>query len=719
MICTTCGALWPYRPTAKACITCGGKLRLTADDLLGDSPARIVSEIRAPQVEFAKVLDRAIREDKDVTAEAGTGTGKSFALLIPAILSGKRTVVSTATTLLQSQYIEKDLPFLEEKLAPYGIQFSYALAKGRSHYLCHKALATAKAKGLKVPKKFSDWAKNTTLGDKRELGEDIPDWFWKVCAEDCPGPRYCKDAKNCGYAGAKALLSKASIIVANHSLVGINTRLQHRFLPPYDLLILDEAHKTSEYFRGAFASSLGERRVPNLISDIDQTDIFDRTGVLETMRHYGGNFLWDDQVASNARAALADLDTLNKQLFGKFKPEANRAQLPFTADAVEGLASDMRECIAKVNDHLLGLASFKHDVSRIGLRTAFFACAAEHAAHPAAVTFVQKLDRLREVLRDLSHDDKDDPFVRYVKFPYNPKQKRKLVAEPIELAPRLQRMLFPVRQVLAASATLTVNGSFSYCHRELGFDPKETLTYEAISPFDYANRSMVYLTRRVPVHPFRNKSLDKNNPVAFKRALEEYTSAMVEEIVELLLASEGHALVLFSSRKEMENTVGPVRDELGNKFPIMEQKEGLATSVLEEWFRNTPNAVLFGLKSFFEGVDFQGDQLRMVIITKAPFPHQDDLIHKAQREKLEAELGNGYRAFLALDVPKMVSDVRQAAGRLIRTMNDYGVVAILDRTLANGAYTGNKYPRQLGRSLPFTRVVRSIKEVRQFLLRFR
>ena len=118
MICTKCGVLWPYRASATGCLTCGGKLRLTADDLLGDSPARIVSEIRAPQVEFAKVLDRGIREGKHVTAEVGTGTGKSFALLIPAILSGKKTVVSTATTLLQSQYIEKDLPFLEEKLAP-------------------------------------------------------------------------------------------------------------------------------------------------------------------------------------------------------------------------------------------------------------------------------------------------------------------------------------------------------------------------------------------------------------------------------------------------------------------------------------------------------------------------------------------------------------------------------------------------------------------------
>lgn len=719
MICTKCGVLWPYRSTAKACMTCGGKLRLTADDLLGDSPARIVSEIRAPQVEFAKVLDRGIREDKHVTAEAGTGTGKSFSLLIPAILSGKKTVVSTATTLLQSQYIEKDLPFLEEKLSPYDIQFSYALAKGKSHYLCHLALDKEKKKGLKVPSEFAAWAKDTTFGDKKELGENVPDWFWRVCAEDCPGPKYCKGAKNCGYAGAKALLAKADILVANHSLVGINTRLQHRFLPAYDLLILDEAHKAGEYFRGAFASSLGERRASNLVNDIDQTDIFDKTGVRETMKHYGGSFFWDDQIAGSARAALTDLDTLNKQLFGKFKPEANRAQLPFTADVVEGLASDMRECIAKVNEHLLGLASFSHDASRKGLRAAFFACAAEHAAHPAAVTFVQKLDRLGDVLRDLSHDEEDDPFVRYVEFPYNPKQKRKLVAEPIELAPRLQRMLFPVRQVLATSATLTINNSFSFFHRELGFDPKETVTYEAISPFDYANRSVIYLTKRVPVHPFRNKSLNKNDPVAFKKAMDEYTGAMVEEIVELLLASEGHALVLFSSRKEMENTVGPVREELGNKFPIMEQKENLATSVLEEWFRNTSNAVLFGLKSFFEGVDFQGDQLRMVIITKAPFPHQDDLIHKAQRERLEAELGGGYQAFLALDVPKMVSDVRQAAGRLIRTMQDYGCVAILDRTLANGAYTGNKYPRQLGKSLPFTRVVRTMKEVQQFLLRFK
>ena len=719
MICTQCSALWPYRSTTKKCLTCGGKVRMTADDLLGDSSARIVGEIRPPQVEFAKVLDRGIREDKHVTAEAGTGTGKSFALLIPAILSGKRTVVSTATTLLQSQYIDKDLPFLEEKLAPYNINFAYALAKGKSHYVCKKAVEKEKKKGTKIPAEFTKWVKDTTFGDKKELGENCPDWFWKVCAEDCPGPRYCKESKHCGYAGAKALLAKADIIVANHSLVGINTRLLHRFLPEYDLLILDEAHKAGEYFRGAFASSLGERRIANLVNDMDQTDLFDKDGVRETMRHYGKGFLWDKSIAQTARAALGDLDQLNQQLFGKFKQDGKKAQQSFTVDVVQDLTAEMRECIAKVNEHLLGLASFSHDASRKGLRAAFFACAAEHAAHPAAVTFVQKLDRLGDVLRDLSHDEEDDPFVRYVEFPFNPRQKRKLVAEPIELAPRLQRMLFPVRQVLATSATITVNNEFKYFHRELGFDSEKTDTYTAISPFDYVNRSMLYLTKRVPVHPYRNKTLDKNNPAAFAQAMEEYTEAMAEEVGELVRASDGHAFVLFSSRREMENTVKLVREDLGDKYPIMEQKEGIVASTLEEWFRTTSNPVLFGLKSFWEGIDIQGDQLRMVIVTKAPFPHQDDLIHKAQRESLEKELGSGYQAFLTLDVPRMIMDVKQAAGRLIRTMNDYGVVAILDRTLANGMFTGNKYPRRLGKSLPFTSVVRKLKDVEQFLLRFK
>ena len=719
MICTQCSALWPYRSTTKKCLTCGSPVRMTADDLLGDSSARIVGEIRAPQVEFAKVLDRGIREDKHVTAEAGTGTGKSFALLIPAILSGKRTVVSTATTLLQSQYIEKDLPFLEEKLAPYGIKFSYALAKGKSHYLCMKAVKKEKNKGLKVPSDFAEWAKKTTFGDKKELGEKCPDWFWKVCAEDCPGPKYCKEAKKCGYAGAKALLAKADIIIANHSLVGINTRLQHRFLPAYELLIMDEAHKAGEYFRGAFASTLGERRVPNIVNDINQTDIFDKTGVRETMKNYGRSCMWDDRIASSARAALTDLEKINKELFGKFQQDGKRAQKAFTVDVVQDVTADMRECIAKANEHFLGLASFDHDASRKGLRAAFFACAAEHKAHPAAVTFVQKLDRLGDVLRELSYDEEDDPFVRYVEFPFNPKQKRKLVAEPIELAPRLQRMLFPARQVLATSATITINNEFKYFHRELGFDSEKTETYMAISPFDYVNRSMLYLTKRVPVHPYRNKTLNKNDPRAFAQAMEEYTDAMAEEIGDLVRASDGHAFVLFSSRKEMENTVKVVRDDLGDKYPIMEQKEGIAASVLEDWFRSTSKPILFGLKSFWEGIDIQGEQLRMVIVTKAPFPHQDDLIHKAQRKQLEEELGSGYQAFLTLDVPRMVMDVKQAAGRLIRTMNDYGVVAILDRTLSNGMFTGNKYPRRLGKSLPFTSVVRKLKEVERFLLRFK
>ena len=692
---------------------------MTAEDLLGNSSARIVSEIRLAQVEFAKVLERGIRDDKHVTAEAGTGTGKSFALLIPAILAKKRTVISTATTLLQNQYMEKDLPFLEEKLAPYGIKFTYALAKGKTHYLCKVALEKAKKNKLKVPEKFTEWTKSTTFGDKKELGKDCPDWFWKVCAEDCPGPKYCKDAKHCGYAGAKALLTRANIIVANHSLVGINTRFMHHLFPEYELLILDEAHKAVEYFRNAFASTLSERRVPNLISDFEQTDLFDKNGIAETMKHYGVNFVWDSEAVIVAQTALSDLERLNTELFGKFRSDGKYTQQAFTADVVEDLAFEMQRCVNRVNDHLLGLASFSFDVDRKSLRTAFFACAAELHAHPAAVSFIMKLDRLGDVLRELSHDDKDDPFVRYVEFPFKPNQGKKLVAQPLELAPRLQRALFPTHLTLATSATLTINNSFDFFHKELGFDPKTTLTCIVTSPFDYVHRSMIYLTRRVPLHPYRDKRIPQNDPKAFKDALEKYTSAMSEEIVELLLASEGHALVLFSSRKEMGGTVELVRTELRDQFPIMEQREGIAAAVLEEWFRSTSNAVLFGLKSFFEGVDFQGDQLRLVIITKAPFPPPDDLIHAAQRAKLEEELGSGYRAFLALDVPKMISDVRQAAGRLIRTMDDYGCVALLDRTLADGAYAGNKYSRRLGKSLPFTKITKDIKEVRQFLLRFK
>ncbi len=720
MICTKCKAQWPYRSTSKNCVTCGGKLWFTAEDFLGDSSARIVSEIRAPQVEFAKVLERSIREEKHVTAEAGTGTGKSFALLIPAILSGKRTIVSTATNLLQSQYMEKDLPFLEEKLAPYKISFKYALAKGKTHYLCKLALAKAKSKGQKIPKEFTDWVEETNFGDKKELGEKCPDWFWKVCAEDCPGPKYCKSAKNCGYAGAKALLANANIIVANHSLVGLNTRFLHRLLPEYELLILDEAHKAQDYFRSAFASTLGERRISNLVNDISQTALFDKESVETVMRHYGGSFfVWDELVAEAAAGALDNLDQLNKKLFGSFNQSGKTTQQPFTADVVEGLATAMRRQIAHINNHLVGLAGFSHGNSCKGLRAAFFACAAEHKAHPAAVTFVQKLDRLGDVLRDLSYDEPDDPFVRYVEYPFNPKQSRKLVAEPITLAPRLQHLLFPVHQVLATSATLTTNNEFKYFHRDLGFATKETDTYVASSPFDYANRSLLYLTRRVPMHPYRNKTLDKNNPAEFAKAFDTYTKAMADEIVDLLLASQGNALVLFSNRKEMENTVTRVRADLNNKYPILEQKEGVATSALEEWFRSTSNAILFGLKSFWEGIDFQGNQLRMVIITKAPFPHPDDLIHKAQKEQLTKELGNSYQAFLTLDVPRMIMDVKQAAGRLIRTMGDYGVVAILDRSLSGNMHTGNKYPRKLGKSLPFTNVVRSLKEVERFLLRFK
>jgi len=329
VLCTQCNTFWPYAAGKKNCLTCNGMLRFTADDFLGDTDARFVDEVRKPQVMMAQVVDKAIAHEKHITAEAGTGIGKSFALLLPAILSGKRVVVSTATTLLQSQYVEKDLPFLAEELAEYGIRFKYAVAKGKAHYLCPREFSKYKLAN-KVPTEFGNWVSETHFGDKQELGDKCPDWFWKVCAEDCPGPKYCKDAKHCGFAAAKYLTGQADIIVANHALVGLNTRYGGMVLPDYNTLVLDEAHKAEDYFRNAFSSTLVEKRIPGLLDKIDRSNVMNLKDVRLTVRAGSGA----DQFHPAAVQAMRSLRQTNKGLFRAFTQLGKKSQSAFLAEDV-------------------------------------------------------------------------------------------------------------------------------------------------------------------------------------------------------------------------------------------------------------------------------------------------------------------------------------------------------------------------------------------------
>jgi len=716
MLCTQCSTIWPYAASAKACLTCGAPLRLTSEDLLGPTKAQIVSETRPQQVEFAKAIEKGLQLNKHVTAEAGTGTGKSFAALLPVILAGRTAVVSSATIALQSQYMTKDLPYLKEKLEPLGVDFTFAIAKGRSNYYCpliYAQLTQPDKKGnvaLKVPAWLDKWTKDTHTGDRSEHTQQCPFEIWvKIQAEDCLGEDYCPMRNDCQFLHTRSLMKKANIIVANHAITGFDIRFGlNRLLPLYDVLILDEAHKANDYFGSAFTETLSEKRAGHLVNDMDESGALSNSVCAE--------WASNQDEAHRAREALEDLGQLNVGLFTHFTRGAeSRVAIP--DDGVPELP-EMGSCTEKIMYHLATLANIQGGVpTSLEDRLRFFYGAAKDGkADRRAFQFLNKLKRLRDTMRYIGEAaDPDQRSLRYVEYPLKSNGSKLLSKRPIDIGPILRTRLFPNRKVMAVSATITVGKSFDRFHRALGF-PGDTLTYEAVSPFDFDRRALLYLSKNVRLHPSKDKSVQ---PDQYDSVLDKYFDEMADDMYALCSKSNGHAFALFTSTTEMNAVFTKFMLKMQvNQFTLVQQGQ-YSPAQAERKFRESKNPILFGLKSFWEGISIEGDQLRLVMIAKVPFPQRDDLLHEELKKQLEEKLGSGYRAFMELDVTQMVMETKQAAGRLIRTMKDYGVVAILDRKISDEWKTArNSYAKILVHDLPFTQVTSDLAFVTKFLQQF-
>lgn len=658
-----------------------------------------------------------------MVGEAGTGTGKSLAALLPAVLSGKRVVVSTATIALQAQYYEKDLPFLQAQLADHGVQFSYALAKGRSNYLCemlYRNLVLPDKKGhvaLHVPDWLREWERETTTGDRAEHSRTCPYEIWvKINAEECPGSKYCPLARECRFVRMRSLLGSAQVVVANHAITGLDIRLGRGvLLPKYSILLLDEAHKAQEAFGNAFTETLTEKRIERLCDDIDQSGVLS----VETYER------WNKRAHACAEYGmenhLAHLREANKSLFGKFT-QSSKSRVPIkTEDIAQGI-DDIQTEVAALNWYLPVLGHYSSLTFPAGVeeRLRYFFGAASSSmdnVDARAFRFVNKLQRLQGTLKYLGEDGGSGDLL-FVEFPSKSTKSKLISKRPINIGPILAAQLFPYRQVIAYSATVTVSKSFESIQRDLGFDPAQTDTHIESSPFDYANRAMLYLTKSIPVHPSKDKSVVAGS-TAYDAALLVYFEEMAKEMYRLCTQSGGHAFALFTNEKEMLEVVGRFRNMMSpNEFHVIVQGE-VSPNQAEREFRSSKRPVLFALKSFWEGVSIEGEQLRMVMIAKVPFPSREDLLYQALRAEYEKKHGAGYTAFMKLDVPRMVMEVVQAAGRLLRTMKDYGVVAILDRKITDEFQSRKSYAAILVRTLPFTQFCTTPGTVQKFLAQFR
>lgn len=733
MWCKNCGVFAPYVTDTARCIDCGGELRLSADDLLDDSPKKIVEEVRPAQVRMAQAVEEAIMLKRNLIAEAGTGTGKSFAVLLPAILSGKRTVVSTATTLLQHQYSKFALDFLERKLEPLGIEVTYAVAKGKRHYLCPKlfkelgsklkprgGFKTAKQK--EIHKLFEKWAKTTETGDKEDLDELLktigavsPPYFADVTAEDCSGAKGCKFAENCGYVKARGALQNAKIIIANHMIVGLNARLGGRILPQHSVYIMDEAHKAEEYFRKAFGSTLRQNTIPKLIEKIERATPSDEVidDALDDLKHINESLFQCIAQAyrADSGAFVVAADTFDDDFKGTVrvleriqvrmsKMLAEASNEDEDAEFLADLGIDPETRVAYENAKLA--AAEADDEVR---RSVGEVDAGSLIETPAVRNALARVERTKSTIEAISSDGAGS--VLYVEKYFTKKKEPRFLLNraPVMMGDILRSTLYSwLDTVIQTSATMSVGGDFSFYKEEMGLD-EDTPTYTAESPFDYRGRTMLYLPRHLPIHPNNQQP----RPLDKEEAMLAYNDAMAKEIARLVNISKGCAFVLFSARSEMEEMYNQVKDMV--RFPCRLQDIDVSTGSLESWFKEETQPVLFATKSFWEGVSIEGKQLRMVVIPKVPFPSPADPIMD-EKKKIIVERHGEKAWFMRLYFPVMVMDVLQGLGRLMRRTDDFGIAAILDTRVIPGAPGAKYYGRKLVQSLPFTNATHDIDRIR-------
>jgi Rad3-related DNA helicase len=588
-------------------------------------------EPRKPQIDMLRACAGMIEKGGALLAEAGTGTGKTFAYLAPLLASGDRAVISTRTINLQEQIVSKDLRFLSG-LKP----FDYAIAKGRSNYLCLRRLNSFRASDERENEEYSElirWASRTGTGDIEDYGPRRVLIWDKVCSDSdaCKGSQ-CAFFPRCCYFTARGLWDKAQIIVANHALVGINALFDHdaRLLPKADLLIIDEAHVLDSVLSDVAGLTLSNRGFEIIMSRLLKLDekgayrgLLSQTPELfqavESLRAEMGLF-W-----IKVKNAVKHRETIK----GTFE---FTGQLIRLADALEGLVGNMVSCTK-------GL--FQED-DELEIKAS-----------------IVKLKVFAEGMHAFTNGL--DGFVRWADI-----EEKRIALRMSPVYPKdfmMQHILPEYRSVILASATLSVAGDFSFVTKVLGLVDAKTLSVP--SPFDFG--------KQITVHVKKGINLKQPGSAA----------KLAGVIIEEASKKDGGVLVLFTSRESMQAAWaianGPLQDMGLN--PMVQGE--MPNRLMLEKMRGSENSVIFGLDSFWEGVDVKGDSLKCLIIAKLPFEVPTEPVVKARTE--EIELGGG-NAFYEYSLPRAVLKFKQGLGRLIRSKNDSGRVIICDERIETMAY---------------------------------
>lgn len=616
---------------------------------------------RREQLAMAQAVGEALSSRGRLVVEAGTGTGKTFAYLVPALLSGRRVIVSTGTRTLQDQLYHRDLPLLSRAL---GRPVRVALLKGRANYLCRHRLALARATpelaGLgrsaeRLLGRIEAWSRSTVAGDIGEL-ESVPDsdpvWLQATSTRDnCLGTD-CPEYRGCHVAEARRKAQAAELVIVNHHLLLADLALKEEgfgeLLPGADAVILDEAHQFPDVAAQFFATRVASRALVALARDALAE--LTRAGLLDVAARAEVEAL--EQAAGSVARTLAGL---GERVEWERLPDAS-------LEAAADLAAALGALGARLGDPALEAAGVRQCGRRAG----------------------DAETRLRSVL-----DAGAGEGLRWAEV--SPRG-FSLELTPFEVAPRL-RAHFDARPAawICTSATLAVGGDFSHFLGRIGLDEATTLAVP--SPFDYAAQARLYLPQGLPQPADRG-----------------YTHAFVAAVLPLVRAAGGRAFLLFTSHRALGEATRALRAQLeaGDDFPVLVQGEAPRDALLRR-FRELGNAVLLGTGTFWEGVDVRGRALSLVAIDKLPFAAPDDPLLKARLEGLKREGRNG---FLEYQVPQAVLALKQGVGRLIRDADDFGVVVLGDPRLSSRGYG-----RAFLASLPPMTVTREADEAAAFLRR--
>jgi ATP-dependent DNA helicase DinG len=603
---------------------------------------------------------------KHLFAQAGTGTGKSLGYAIPALLSRKRVIISVTTKALQDQLAGKDFPFLEANL---GVTFSWCLLKGRSNYFCtNKAegaeeadvprLAEALRVAMEGGEDFDGTRESFVL-----KGLEFEHGAWaKICAEseECSANN-CKTSGGCYAERARDIARSSDVVIVNHALFFTDLMVkQYGFggmLDEYDVVIFDEAHEVEEIAANTLGSQFTEGTIRALTAQ-----------ARNFARRYGDD--GDEPFTGLIGALLGDTQVL----FEALEPGRLRAVH----------VNDNADQFGRVFDHLERL------------RTTLLDTGLDHTPdYPKAKKTKDRLVRMATSARDrfVSIITADwDGTVRWIEAETNKngETRKVLKTAPVDVAPILREQLFRRTPAVLCSATLAVGGDFAYMAGRLGVDTYDHL--DVGTPFDYPKQARLYIPTHLPEPKGGNTAA--------------WEAQATEEMIDLIKAAEGRSLVLFTSTKHMRAAYDAVSRRV--PYPVrMQGEQGSTTKALAEWFHATTEGVLFGTKSFFTGVDFQGETCTAVIIAKMPFPVPSEPMTEARCEAIERAGGDSFKDYT---IPVMSLVLQQAIGRLIRHRDDNGIAAILDpRILSKG------YGKRILRDLPPMPLVKSMDEVTGYL----